>query len=138
VLENAADAIPRRGRHSTCREVDLRSDTAGSRASSCWLAATPAARLKLSEVVRHNSNAMTEGARRNRCGRFPAAWRARHGRRRPPRGMSSADATYARTSTCTSLCTYTYTWTFDLTFAFCRLPFDLTSADIIVTNASDD
>jgi hypothetical protein len=52
--------------------------------------------------------------------------------------MSSADATYARTSTCTSLCTYTYTWTFDLTFAFCRLPFDLTSADIIVTNASDD
>jgi len=34
--------------------------------------------------------------------------------------------------------TCTYTWTFDLTFAFCHLPFDLTAADIIVTNAAND
>jgi hypothetical protein len=27
---------------------------------------------------------------------------------------------------------------FDLTFAFCPLPFDLTAADIIVTNAAND
>ena len=31
-----------------------------------------------------------EDARRNRCGRFPAAPGARHGRRHPPRGMPSA------------------------------------------------
>ena len=82
--------MPRRGRHSTCREIDLRSYSSDARASSSYLAATSAARLKTPELIRRNSNALTEDARRNRCGRFPASPCARHGRRRPPRGMPSA------------------------------------------------
>jgi len=91
-----AAGIPPGGRDSTCREIDLRSFPHGPRASRNSLATTSAPRLKTSALTRCNQNAMTEDARMNRCGRFPASRCARHGRTRPPRGMPAAARTTRR------------------------------------------
>ena len=60
--------MPRDGRDSTCREINLRSCSDGVRASSSYLATTSATRHETSVVIRHNQNALAEDARMNRSG----------------------------------------------------------------------
>jgi hypothetical protein len=48
----------------------LRSYSSDARACSCEFVATSAARLKISELIRRNSNAITEHARLNRSADF--------------------------------------------------------------------
>jgi hypothetical protein len=54
--------MPRRGRRSTCREIDLRSYPDDVRASRSYFATTSAARLKTQALTRRNQNALTEDA----------------------------------------------------------------------------